>query len=274
MAEKTEIAWTDSTFNPWIGCSKVGPGCDHCYAEKSTPSRTMGVVWGARQRRHRTSESNWKKPLHWNAGHDKFFARHGHRRRVFCASLADVFDNEVPHTWREDLWKLIEATPNLDWIICTKRIGIVPPWMALYGWPANAWLLITVCNQEEVDRDVPKLLQLPVPVRGLSVEPMLGRVDLCETFGMWWNQTMGCFEGTSSVGFNRRGKGGGIDWVIVGGESGPLARPMRLEWARSLKDQCAAAGAKFFFKQAGGRDKAKGGNLLDGVEIKQWTEVA
>lgn len=284
MADNTKIEWADATFNPWIGCTRVSPACDHCYAAVSTPARTLGVEWGAGQPRRRTSPGNWKWPLRWNAepfagcnecGHRGIplkngamwhCAECGHvnlspaRRRVFCASLADVFDNEVDPQWRADLFALILATPNLDWLLLTKRIGNAHRMMsgdagATFGrdleaeglWPIpNVWLGATICNQAEADRDIPKLLATPARVRFLSMEPLLGRVDLCEPLGMWWNQTMGCFE---SIGtrWNPRN----LSWVVAGGESGPGARPMHPDWARSLRDQCAAAGVPFLFKQWG-----------------------
>lgn len=284
MSDETGIEWADSTFNPWMGCTKVSPACDHCYAERDT-KRFGRVQWGAGQPRVRTSAGNWKKPLQWNA--QPFVecpvcgwrgewreadVRNGccpncnhlprlfkpARRRVFCASLADVFDNDVDPAWRSDLFDLIERTPNLDWMLLTKRIGNVAK-MVTEGlffpshWP-NVWIGATICNQEEAERDIPKLLAVPAAVRFLSVEPMLGRIDLCETFGMWWNQTMGCFESSRSTGFNRNQNNlaeRAIDWVIVGGESGSNARPMHPDWARSLRDQCAAAGVPFLFKQWG-----------------------
>jgi protein gp37 len=249
MAETSKIEWTDATFNPWIGCTKVSPACDHCYAERSTPARTLGVVWGPHAERHRTSTSNWALPMRWEREHEAFFAQHGRRRRVFCASLADVFDNQVPHTWREDLWKLIEATPHLDWLILTKRIGIVATWSALFGWPANAWLGITVVNQEEADRDIPKLLEIPAAVRFLSIEPMLGPVDLHRLVVKAAEHPE---RGQPPVTINAlRGWHAGPNWVICGGESGPNARPMHPDWARGLRDQCAAAGVAFTFKQWG-----------------------
>jgi protein gp37 len=199
---------------------------------------------------------------------------------VFCASLSDWLDNEVPTQWLIDLLDLIRLTPNLDWQLLTKRVGnwerrleqvlavmLMGSRSDLYRWvwdwrygdiaPANVWLGATVVNQAEADRDIPKLLQVPARIRFLSVEPMLGRVDLCEIFGMWWNQTMKCFESTG-MEINRHYQGRGIagrkliDWVICGGESGPKARPMHPDWVRSLRDQCAAAGVPFLFKQWGG----------------------
>lgn len=264
MAEETGISWCDSTFNAWMGCTKVSPGCDHCYAEVSTPARTLDIVWGPHAERRRTSPANWRQPLKWEREHEAFQAEHGRRRRVFCSSLSDVFDNQVHIEWRWDLWHLISATPHLDWLILTKRIGVVPAWVALWGWPRNAWLGISVVNQEEADRDVPKLLEIPAPVRFLSVEPMLGPIDLgflepcdharrsCEDVRCWR----------------------ALSWVICGGESGPHARPMHPDWARGLRDQCKSAGVPFFFKQHGGRGPDKGGCKLDTREWKAWPVAA
>lgn len=238
MSENTKIEWADHTFNPWEGCQKVGPGCDNCYAEARNARFAGGTAinWGPGAPRRRTSVSNWNKPRIWNLHAAQFLAEHGRRQRVFCASLADVFDNQVSPAWREDLWALIDATPNLDWLILTKRIGIVAPWVALYGWPANAWLGATIVNQEEADRDIPKLLEIPVPKRFLSMEPLLGPVDLR-------------FMDVINVMLSRVGTG--IDWVIVGGESGPGSRPMHPDWVRGLRDQCLEARVSFLFKQWG-----------------------
>lgn len=272
MAETTAIEWCDSTLNPWIGCTRVSPACDDCYAARSTPARTMGITWGAGEPRRRTGASTWAQPMAWQRSAAAFQAQHGRRRRVFCASLADVFDNEVPPIWRADLFALIKATPDLDWLLLTKRIGNAWKMMAdacgvsqasLTLPLHNVWLGATVVNQEEVDRDVPKLLRVPAAVRFLSVEPMLGPVDLeamrygppCTGCGMpvhldALTGSTSCLHACDGPQFE------GIDWVICGGESGPKARPMHPDWARSLRDQCAAAGVRFFMKQMGGnRDK-------------------
>ena len=256
MAEKTGIAWTRSTFNPWIGCTKIGPGCDHCYAETLDARHKWGGVvhWGAGVPRYRTSEHAWKQPLAW----EKKAAAGDKPWRVFCASLADVFDNEVSPQWRVDLWALIDATPNLEWLIVTKRVGIVASWMALWGWPANARLMITVCNQEEADRDIPKLLALPCK-NGISYEPALGPVDWTRiSFGKVPMQgaaefretefTINALKGAHSLNWP------GLGWVIVGGEStqgAGKARPFDLTWARSTVAQCKTAGVPVFVKQLG-----------------------
>lgn len=300
MANTSKIEWTDSTFNPWIGCTKVSPACDHCYAAVSTPSRTLGVEWGAGKPRHRTGAANWRQPIRWNS--EPFYecgcgyrgtmhemttnAVHGcglrfrnARRRVFCASLADVFDNEVDPQWRADLFALIEATPNLDWLLLTKRVGNVRdmaplPWICgpvqhgpdptniHGGWPAHVWLGATVCNQTEADRDIPKLLAVPAVVRFMSIEPMLGPVDVSRYMWPvcgWWRAPFKNYSEAKAAGgecgLKRQSLVSAharfVHWVIVGGESGTHARPMNPNHARSLRDQCAAAGVPFLFKQWG-----------------------
>lgn len=224
MAETTGIAWTDSTFNPWIGCTKVGPGCDHCYAEAlDKRHRWNGAThWGAGVPRTRTSEAYWRQPLTWN----RKAAASGKPWRVFCASLADVFDNEVSMYWRRDLMNLILATPALTWLLLTKRIGNVEKMMAS-PLPSNVWLGATIVNQDEADRDVPKLIATTAAVHFVSYEPALGPVD--------WTRFPG------------------IDWIIVGGEStqGAKARAFDVGWARSTIKQARAIGAAPFVKQLG-----------------------
>lgn len=261
MAENTAIEWCDHTFNPWIGCAKVSPGgCANCYAETRMDKRLHVVQWGAGQPRKRTK--TWGDPVRWNDQHEAFFAQHGRRQRVFCASLADVFDNEVPPEWRADLFKLIEATPHLDWLLLTKRIGNVEAMACQANWPMpmprNVWLGATVVNQAEADRDIPKLLTVPARVRFLSIEPMLGPIDLTRVRQRFpagvspWSCLQGyCLRHYPRMRCGCSEQGRAIDWVICGGESGPNARPMHPDWARSLRDQCAAAGVPFLFKQWG-----------------------
>ena len=262
MAETTGISWTDSTFNPWIGCTKVSPGCDNCYASVSTPARSMRIVWGAGQPRHRTSAQNWKTPEFWNVQHEAFKAAHGRRRRVFCASLADVFDNEVPNQWRADLFALIDRTPNLDWLLLTKRVGNVLPMLQEIGrdaLPANVWQGISAVNQDEARRDLPKLARIDATVRWVSYEPALGELDLFDSV-MTKDGPRQLIEG--------------LDWVIAGGESGPKARPIRREWVDLLREQCERCGVAFFFKQWGGATATAGGCELDGAEFKAWPATA
>ena len=268
MSERTAIAWCDSTFNPWIGCTEVSPGCDNCYAREQDARKRWDdgkTHWGPGVPRYRTSEANWKQPLAWN----RKATKDGKPHRVFCASLADVLDNEVPYEWRNDLWTLVEATPHLSWLLVTKRIGNVQKfapksWLSL-GFPDHVRLLITVCNQEEADRDIPKLLALPCK-NGISYEPALGAIDFfCNgriDGGAKWNVL------TSNPG---------IQWVIVGGESGSKARPFVLGWGKDTIRQCQAAGVPVFFKQAGSRAVNREGMshpFLDraGADLSEWPE--
>lgn len=267
MGENTKIEWAHHTFNPWEGCTKVGPGCDHCYAENRNARFAGGqsINWGPGAPRRRTSASNWNNPIRWNAEAERL----GVRYRVFCASLADVFDNEVPDMWRTDLFALIRATPNLDWLILTKRIGNAQrmldeverativggqKWYAEH-WP-NVWLGATVVNQEEADRDIPKLLGVPAAVRWLSMEPLLGATDISRFLerGDAGMRDVDPLAAALLAGAEESGHAWvrpAIDWVVVGGESGPGARPMHPDWARSLRDQCVDAGVPFLFKQWG-----------------------
>lgn len=268
MTENSKIEWTDHTFNPWIGCTKVSPGCENCYAENFALRYFPAAKWGSGNSRVRTGERNWKHPLLWN----KRAGERGVRERVFCASLADVFDNEVDPQWRMQLWSLIAATPNLDWLLLTKRIS-----NAKTMWPApidgvplhNVWLGISVVNQDEAERDIPKLLETPARVRFLSMEPLLGPVNLNSLHSRHglmqaWDS---CISGKRFSEFGPDVDAPRVDWIIVGGESGPHARPMHIDWACALRDQCLAAGVPFLFKQWGewesavksGRDYEKSG---------------
>jgi protein gp37 len=230
MGKNSSIEWTHHTFNPWWGCTKVSPGCEHCYAE--TWAKRVGAnVWGAKKERRFFTENHWKEPLKWNAD----AAEDGTRKRVFCASMADVFEarNELD-PWRTKLWKLIESTPWLDWLLLTKRpqnIAERIPWTS--DWPENIWLGTTVEDQARALERLPILLKFPAKYRFLSCEPLLGPIDLSP----WTRQ---------QPEFQHR-----IDWVIAGGESGPKARAMLPGWARKLRDQCQQSEVPFHFKQWG-----------------------
>lgn len=237
MAEISAISWCDATFNPWIGCTKVSPACDGCYAESDNKRRKWVEGWGPGVARHRTK--TWGEPLKWN----RKAAETGYRPRVFCASLADVFDNEVLQTWRNDLWQLLRETPNLRWILLTKRIGNATK-MLPFDWPfPNAGLMSTLENQEVWDRDYPKLIRTPAVWHGISAEPLLGRID---------------------IGDARP------DWIITGGESGPTRRDLDMDAVRFMRDQCARNGITFHHKQNGGLRGKDNGCLVDGVEHKHF----
>lgn len=254
MAKTTGIEWTDSTFNPWIGCTKIAPACDHCYA--AALDKRMGAVthWGDVPRR-RTGEHYWHEPLRWQRKAAEFFAEHGRRQRVFCASMADVFDNQIDPAWRIDLWELIRQTPDLDWQLLTKRPQNIRKMLPL-AWGeirGHVWLGTTIEDQDHADQNLPHLLQHDSAVRFVSCEPLLGPIDI---------------------------KRSALDWIIAGGESGGGARPSDPNWFRSLRDQAAYAGVPFFFKQWGDwREgerigKKLAGSLLDGVPFKQFPQAA
>lgn len=231
MAENSKIAWTDNTFNPWIGCSRVSPGCENCYAENLMDHRYHRVEWGPGKPRSRTR--TWKDPLRWNREAENA----GVRTKVFCASLADWLDEEVPTQWREDLFDLIEACPNLDWLMLTKRIEnahFMAPnaWMFGGKWPNNVWFGVTAENQKYFDLRIPKLPSIPAATKWVSYEPI--KIPMvCQVI---------------------------IDWLIIGGESAQTspARPFEIEWAESAITQCRSLGIVPFMKQIGDTPSWKG----------------
>lgn len=228
MAKNSHIEWTHHTFNPWWGCSKVSPACDNCYAELW--AKRMGhQLWGNHSPRRFFGNAHWRDPIAWN---EEALAS-GRRERVFCASMADVFERRSDlNVERSKLWALIENTPNLDWLLLTKRpqnIAKIAPWRS--EWPANVWIGTTVENQISAEKRLPFLLRIPAAVRFLSCEPLLGPLILRE----WFRKD----------GFHP------IDWIIAGGESGPGCRPMHPDWVRSLLIQCQSFAVPFHFKQWG-----------------------
>jgi protein gp37 len=226
VAENSKIEWTDHTWNPWIGCTKVGPPCDNCYAEDMMDKRYGRVRWGSGEDRVRTSASNWNEPLRW----DRAAAASGRKAKVFCLSLGDIWDNEVDPLWRRQAFEVMERTPNLIYLLLSKRIGnaerMCDPCAGNPLLPRNAALGATMGNQEEYDRDRMKLKHVGEVLGALftfaSIEPMLGPIILDSN---------------------------APDWIIVGGESGRNARMMDPRWARDLRDGSARFGRKFFMKQ-------------------------
>ena len=223
MARNSAIEWTHHTFNPWWGCTKVSAACANCYAE-AWAHRVGQDVWGQGAQRRFFTERHWHEPIAW----DREARALGSRRRVFCASMADVFeDRKELDPWRERLWPVIEQTTSLDWLLLTKRpenvVGM-SPWMD--NWPPNVWLGTTVEQQSLVHVRIQPLLENEAAVHFLSCEPLLGHLDLAPYLDR-------------------------LSWVIVGGESGGKARPLDPLWARALRDQCNAAGVAFHFKQWG-----------------------
>ena len=302
MAENTAIEWATHTFNPWRGCTKVSAGCANCYAETLSHRNpgTLGV-WGPNGTRVVAAESAWKEPLKWN----RLAKAAGERHRVFCASLADVFEDwtgpmvdsrgvnlsrvdgacEVVTTMqdvRNRLFALIDATPNLDWLLLTKRpenfsrmlpdyTQITPGMRVTYrGWSVarpNVWLGTSVENQQAADERIHRLLAVPARVHFLSMEPLLGPVDLEGWLG---DSILSSDEKGSDI------YSPGITWVIVGGESGPNARPCHPDWVRSLRDQCNAEGVPFFFKQWGEwgiSGQCPGGGVGLSVKRSVWVDM-
>jgi protein gp37 len=289
MGEFTGIAWTDSTINFWHGCTKVGPGCDFCYAE-SQDKRFGPSHWGSGVARKKI-ESAVAELRKLNRGHDKFLAEQGRRRRVFTQSMSDLFDNEVPVEWLKTAFEEIGHNLNLDFQIVTKRLSNVPklvPAQWRRKWPSHVGLIVTVCNQAEAERDIPKLLNLKnlyrIPWVGVSAEPLLGPIDIYEaTDGLAFGTVRLSLPPTAvneipDIGFTKdtqvgavvQAMGGswhdektGLDWVICGGESGPNRRTMKMEWAEDLRSQCADGKIPFFFKQDNGLRSGEKGRASD-----------
>ncbi len=288
MSENSPIQWTHHSFNPWWGCQEISPGCAHCYARTDAKRYAPRItLWGPNSERRFFGDAHGHGPVKWN----KRCAKAGIRERVFCASMADVFDNHpgVGAT-RARLFSLIRDTPNLDWLLLTKRIGNVMRQIAAAadwhfdhgdrdtaGWltdwykhnipPKNVWLGASVVNQEEADRDIEKLLEIPARIRFLSCEPLLGPLNL----ERYLRQSIA------------------IDWVIVGGESGHGARPMNISWAVTILANCHGDGVPAFMKQLGARVNwddnheprqivnAKGGDITEWPEalrVREFPEVA
>jgi len=292
MASDTNIEWADDTVNPWWGCAKVSPACANCYAE----------AWDGRWYSEPDGANEGKRAAHWGAGSprrlrvekaieelDKIARRSGREgrpRRVFIASMADVFEDRADLVEpRRRLWEALHRlcgsipkppTPRRrpgeteasylfrcdlnDWqpppliipMLLTKRPDVMAAWAKEHGWPDGAWAGTTVEDQQRADERIPHLLSVPAPVRFLSCEPLLEPVDITP-----WiiEPDEPCFD----HGYFSPPEENEIQWVIAGGESGPKARPSHPDWFRTLRDQCAVAGVPFFFKQWGAWAPGNGG---------------
>jgi protein gp37 len=245
MAANSKIEWTDHTINFWVGCTKISPGCDNCYAESWAKRGGHSELWKGDRRKTKT----WGDLKKWNRA-----AREtGRKDKVFVNSLSDFFDNQADPQWRADAWAAMRECESLIFILVTKRPENFKKFLPQDwgdGYP-NVWLLVTAEDQERADHRIPILLATPAAVRGVSIEPMLGSVDLRNIRP---DETMK-YDALAGFGEHLLGmkQGGGprLGWVICDGESGHGARPMHPDWARSLRDQCAAAGIPFFFKKHG-----------------------
>jgi protein gp37 len=249
--ENSKIEWTDHTFNPWIGCTKVSPLCEHCYAEALMDTRYKRVIWGPEGTRVRTTEQYWRKPIAWN----RDWAESERRRRVFCGSLADVYEDRSDlQSWRHDLFSLIDRAQHLHWLTLTKRPQHIGRCWAEFEDKTietitprqHLWLGTSVGTERTAWEQIPHLTQWRhlSPCLFLSVEPLLEPIPQMPLEG--------------------------IDWVIVGGESGGGARQMEESWVIDIQQQCQAAGVPFFFKQWGGVNKQRTGRELLG---RTWDEI-
>lgn len=272
MGKNSTIEWTHHTFNPWWGCQRVSKGCQHCYAETLAVKRRGLPIWGPPKTTQRHTKPHdspyWREPLKWNTAAQLA----GERHRVFCASMADVFEShpQLPPE-RAKLFCLIEETPHLDWLLLTKRpenVMLYAPISWLNGFPPNVWIGTSVEDQETADERIPILLQIPASIRFLSCEPLLGPIDLRRWLTLTRPDLVLNIEHACETRAFAHRDAWALHWVIAGGESGDGHRIMDLAWARSLRDQCLAAAVPFFFKQVGGRTPKAGGKELDG---REWT---
>lgn len=300
----SKISWTEKVWNPVTGCTKCSPGCEHCYAEKMAHRlKAMGTPGYENEFKVTLHPERLDEPLKWRKP-----------SRIFVCSMGDLFHEDVPDNFIADVFATAMLCPQHTFFFLTKRTGRMYAWMeGLRQWQGgdklnlmqNCWLGVTVCNQQEADEKIPQLLQIPAAVRFVSVEPMLGGINLIDIPGYHFP---GCT--THDVLSGRLihhddddycTQDTKLDWVVCGGESGPGARPMHPDWVRGLRDQCAEAGVPFFFKQWGewasykdvphdkyyshthivGLDKPcmvrvgkkHAGHLLDGKEYRQLPEV-
>ena len=241
MANTTAISWTDSTYNPWWGCTKIAPGCDNCYAA-ALDKRTGGNYWDAKQKPRKTKLANIKKVLSWN----KQASIENRRRKVFCGSMMDWCDKDAPEGAADELFDLIKQTPMLDWQLLTKRATLIEDRLPKdwgEGYP-NVWLGVTAEDRDYGYPRIEAFRRTPAKVRFVSAEPLL--------------------EDLSDIDLS------GMHWLIIGGESGPGCRPMDWRWANNLVLTAENQSVPVWFKQMGGRGKDKGGDKINGVTIKQW----
>jgi protein gp37 len=241
MAEGSLIAWTENTFNALMGCSKISPGCDNCYAETLTTNRMGLSLWGKGGKRQRTSVAYWRKPYLWN----REAAAAGRRMLVFCGSLFDwAEDHPIVDAVRVDLFNVIRETPYLDWQLLTKRAGRIRAKLPAdwgNGWP-NVWLGTSIENDDYTWR-ADALREIPATVRFVSYEPALGPLPSLNLSG--------------------------LDWLIYGGESGPGWRPEDKQWARDIRVRCVPTRTAFFHKQSAAA-RTEMGIELDGAIVRHY----
>jgi len=234
----TKIEWADVVWNPVTGCSPVSEGCEHCYAQRMA-KRLAGRFGYPKDEPFRVTfhEDRIEEPLYWKKP-----------RRIFVCSMGDLFHRAVRVNEQCEVFDIMRTEQRHEFLVLTKRARNMASFIEYYKsignfWPyPNVWLGVSVENQKRADERIPELLKIPGAQRFVSIEPMLGPVSIS-----------GCLEEINDAdGFSQRG----LDWVIVGGETGPNARPMHPDWARSIRDQCRVAGVPFFFKHMSGREEA------------------
>ena len=234
MAAKSTIEWTDATWNPATGCTKISPGCAHCYAEAITLRFRRGGRFLPGETTIKLHPDRLKLPLSWKTP-----------RRIFVNSMSDLFHEEIPTSFIQQIFGVMEDAEQHTFQVLTKRHERLKELSNQLDWPPNVWMGVSVENQYWADLRIPALIEVSAAVRFLSIEPLLKSVNVSPYLGE-------------------------LDWVIVGGESGPKARPIQLGWVQNIRDDCSAAGVPFFFKQWGGRTSKAGGNALDG---RTWDEM-
>ncbi len=291
----TEIQWTSwpgpdgalvpgYTFNPWSGCTRVSSACTSCYAEAAPPSMRRGAQWGPAAPRVHASEAYWRGPVQWNAA----AAKRGERRRVFCASMSDVFEQHQDaaeqaklEAARERLFALVAATPSLDWLLLTKRAAAMAAWARRHPWPANAWAGCTAEGQREFDERAPHLLSVPARYRFLSIEPIRERISFGTALGAC-ECVVESLEGAGQHSPRCPATRPRIDWVIVGGESGRGAAMVPVDAVHDVVRRCCGAGVACFVKQLGSAWASqrqglhqKGGDPLEwheSLRVRQWPD--
>jgi protein gp37 len=231
MADNSGIEWTDATWNPTVGCTKVSPGCDHCYAERLTRRFASTFPHGftlTLRPEQLDAPRRWRRP-----------------RLVFVNSMSDLFHRDVPDAYLQQVFEVMASCPQHRFQVLTKRAERLARVAARLPWPSNVWVGVSIETRDYLWR-ADYLRRVPAAVRFISAEPLLGDLGAIDLSG--------------------------IGWLIAGGESQAGARPAELDWFRSLRDQCHAAGVAFFLKQLGGHPHKRGGDYarLDG---RRWTEM-
>lgn len=273
MGKETGISWTDHTFNPWWGCTRYSPGCDHCYAEELdkhwypvTELVQIGGVdveqkramhWGPDSPRREMSEKYWGDPVKWNA---EAFKKFGRRARVFCGSMCDLMDKDAPAGRRERLWSLVNATPDLLWLFLTKRPENYDLYLPGIFTHFNAMLMFTAESQKYYDLRLPhaiKAAQKRGLKTGVSYEPALGALDLrgYSPSGLILSRDLYSYP----------------NWVIVGGETGHGRRPFEQAWAETVREQARALDIPFFMKQFSAKTPKEAADLVPAhLRIQEW----